>query len=187
MTSKHVSTQIVFTTVIICLNKMYSFILWLGLITLSSAYCDQVTQCSDSLTFSFIRATNMNDGPTIWTKRIMDRTRSRTRMHLFLPETDCQYNSGSLAFREEIHIHITQLLPCPPHPFLSLSHLHRLLSLINAFLIIACCDEGLRGPDCYQFTEVEGSRWPDFCYQLIEAKGLRRPKTLTRIIFSDRI
>lgn len=62
---------------------------------------------------------------------------------------------------------ISHLLPSP-------SHLCRLLSLINAFLIIARCEEGSRGPDCNQFAEDEGSRWPRFVsYQLVEAERSR--------------
>ena len=37
--------------------------------------CDQITQCSGSLTFSPVSATSTNDVPTIRGKRIMDRTR----------------------------------------------------------------------------------------------------------------
>ena len=92
---------------------------------------------------------------------------------------------------------ITYISPTP-HSFPSPSQLQRLLSFINDFLIIASCDEGLRGPCCYQFTEAEGSRclrfvcfqlveaessiWPSVCYQPTEAEGWRWPDFCCHLI-----
>ena len=41
---------------------------------LTPVLCDQVTQCSGSLTFSLVSTTSMNDIPTIQGKRSMDHT-----------------------------------------------------------------------------------------------------------------
>ena len=43
---------------------------------LMSVQCDQVSQCSGSLTFSHISVTSMNDIPTIRGKKTMDLTQS---------------------------------------------------------------------------------------------------------------
>ena len=72
----------------------------------------------------------------------------------------------AISYQEKKNIHI-------PTPTSTPSHLQRLLSLINASLIIARCDEGLRGPGRNQSPEAEGSRWSDFCYQLVEAERSR--------------
>ena len=55
--------------------------------------CDQVTQCSGSLTLSLVLVTSMSDATTIRGKRIMNHTQLRNmckvpHMDLFLPETD---------------------------------------------------------------------------------------------------
>ena len=72
------------------------------------------------------------------------------------PQVD-QYTSDDLISREENHILIPR-----PHHLPNPSHLQRLLSLINTFLITARCDEWSRTPGCYQFTESEGLRWQSF-------------------------
>ena len=46
------------------------FILWPCLKTLSSVYCDEVTQCLSSLTFSLVNTTNMNDIPLYKAKQL---------------------------------------------------------------------------------------------------------------------
>ena len=45
-------------------------ILRLGLKTLSSVYCDQVTQCLGPLAFSLVSMTNMDDIPTLRVKQL---------------------------------------------------------------------------------------------------------------------
>ena len=77
-----------------------------------------------------------------------------------------------------------------PHTYLPTSkftpsNLQKLLSLINAFLIIAPCDEGSRRPGSYQFTETEGSRWLGILYQLIETEWSRWLGVLYQLIEAE--
>lgn len=62
-----------------------------------------------------------------------------------------------------------------PTAFFPSQHLQKLLSLTNAFLIMASYDESSKAPVSYQFTKAERSRWPGlFFYQVVEAERSRR-------------